>query len=117
MTAIGATDGKPYTEWAARAGIGQNTTLTIDLGAAKPVSKVELLGDASPTSEVSFDVDTSVDAVIWKTAARGVLATASNTAPKWGTASFPTQSARYVRIVPTRWGTSWVAVWETHIYP
>jgi hypothetical protein len=45
------------------------------------------------------------------------MATASNTAPKWGTASFATQQARYVRIVPTRWGTSWVAVWETHVYP
>lgn len=116
-TAIGAIDGRPYTQWAARRGTGQDTWLAVDLGEVRRVSRVALLPDASPTGEVSFDVEVSADKATWKTVSRSVLATGSNATPKWGSASFTTESARYVRFIPTRWGTSWVAVWEVKIYP
>jgi hypothetical protein len=116
-TAIGAIDNRPYTQWAARRGTGQDTWLMIDLGEVRRVSRVALLPDASPKTEVSFDVEVSADKTSWKTVARSVLATGSNDTPRWGSASFAAESARYVRFIPTRWGTSWVAVWEVEIYP
>lgn len=116
-TAVGAIDNRPYTQWAARRGTGQDTWLMVDLGEVRRVSRIALLPDASPKTEVSFDVEVSADKSSWKTVARSVLATGSNDTPKWGSASFTAESARYVRFIPTRWGTSWVAVWEVKIYP
>jgi hypothetical protein len=113
-TAIGAIDGRPYTEWNARGGVGPTTTLTIDLGTAKTLTKVDLLPDASPVVDCFFNVDVSADGKTWRTVGAG-KGTGSKDTPAWGTATFDAETSRWVRIVPTSWGTSWVAVWEVRL--
>jgi len=113
-TAFGAIDGRPYTEWAPRRVPGPDVQLVIDLGEAKSLSRVDILPDASPDANCFFNVDTSDDGDNWATQGTG-KATGSNKAPAWGTAEFPRLSARYVRIVPTSWGSSWAGIWEVQI--
>lgn len=114
VSAHGAIDGEIYTEWAARAGVGSATWLAIDLGKARKVSKVDLLADGSPEADVFFNVEVSADGATWRTVAAG-KALASKDAPTWGTAAFSGETTRWVRVVPTSWGTSWVAVWEVRL--
>lgn len=113
-TAIGAIDGRLYTEWNARGGVGASTQLTLDLGASRRFSKVDLLPDASPAVDCFFNVEVSDDGQAWRTLAAG-KGTGSNATPVWGTASFEPVSTRWLRVVPTSWGTSWVAVWELRL--
>lgn len=114
VSAFGAIDGELYTEWSARDGVGDDTWLTIDLGAEKRVSRVDLLPDASPEAGTFFNVEVSKDGKAWTTVGSG-KGSGSNETPSWGSASFPAQTTRYVRIVPTSWGRSWVAVWEVRL--
>ena len=113
-SAHGAIDGEIYTEWAARAGIGPTVWLAIDLGTARKVGKVDLLADSSADVECFYNVELSADGEEWRTVAAG-KALGSNDAPTWGTATFTPETTRYVRIVPTSWGSSWVAVWEVRL--
>lgn len=115
-TAFGAIDGKIYTTWSARAGVSDDVWLYVDLGSAKPVSRLDLLADASPDVMCYFNVDVSSDARAWRTVGSG-SAYGSNEAPKWASVNFPAESIRYVRIKPTSWGPSWVAVWELRLIP
>lgn len=116
VSAYGAIDGRQYTEWSARQGVADDVWLTIDLGTAKKVSRVDLLPDASPDVGCFFNVEVSQDGKTWQTVGSG-KGTGSNAEPEWGSASFTAQTTRYVRIVPTSWGKSWVAVWEVRLVP
>ena len=113
-SAHGAIDGQLYTEWAARSGIGPSVWLAIDLGAERAVGKLDLLADASPEVDCFFNVELSDDGEAWRTVAAG-KATGSNDVPVWGTATFPAETTRWVRVVPTSWGTSWVGIWEIRL--
>lgn len=115
-TARGASDGNLYTQWAARQGVADNVWWAIDLGSVRTVSRLDLLADASPESTAYFTVEVSDDYEAWETVGSG-KAYASNERPRWGTVFLPTGTkARYVRLVPTNWARSWVAVWEIRLY-
>jgi hypothetical protein len=113
-TAFGAIDGRPYTEWAPRHAPDTDVELMIDLGEAKSISRVDILPDASPDVNCFFNIDTSDDGDNWATQGTGQAA-GSNRAPAWGTAQIPRQTKRYIRIKPTSWGSSWVAIWEVQL--
>jgi hypothetical protein len=113
-TAFGAIDGRAYTEWAPRSAPGTDVELMLDLGDTVSIGHVDILPDASPDVSCFFNVDTSDDGDNWATQGTG-KAEGSNSTPKWGTAEFPKVSARYVRIKPTSWGSSWVAIWELQV--
>ncbi|MDB5100973.1 MAG: O-Glycosyl hydrolase, partial [Cyanobacteria bacterium RYN_339] len=113
-TAFGAIDGRPYTEWAPRQNPNTDMELKIDLGETRSFSRVDILADASTDVTCFFNVDISDDGDNWATQGTG-KATGSNRAPAWGTAEFTRVSARYLRIKPTSWGSSWVAIWELQV--
>jgi hypothetical protein len=113
-TAFGAIDGRPYTEWSARRSRVEDMHLEIDLGAAAQFSKLDLLADASPPSTCTFTIETSDDGRTWSALATG-SASGANSSPAWGTAEFKPVSARYLRVSPLNWGSSWVAIWELRL--
>lgn len=114
VSAFGAVDAQHYTEWSARQGISEDTWLSIDMGTERRITRVDLLPDASPEVGCFYNVEVSKDGKTWTTVGSG-KGTGSNEAPTWGSATFPAQTTRYVRIVPTSWGKSWVAVWEVRV--
>ncbi len=113
-TAFGAIDGRLSTQWSARQGVGESVFLLLDLNRPETVAAVDLLADATPATECVFAVDASLDRTAWVTLGSG-RALGSNLRPAWGTAQFQPIQTRYLRVRPSNWGRSWVAVWELQL--
>ena len=106
-----AIDGKLSTRWSAS---GDGQWLRMDLGAARPVTKVTVAFYRGDVRAARFDVQASTDGTTWKTLTRTI---ASGTTLDRETYDVPDTSARYVRLVghgaP---GTTFTSVTEFTVY-
>ncbi|MGC4805914.1 penicillin acylase family protein [Micromonospora sp. DT233] len=103
-----AVDGDPGTRWASSRTDDQ--TLTVDLGAARPVGRVVLAWEEAYAR--SYRVELSTDGTTWRTAW-------STTVGDGGTdvAAFPAGTARYVRMRGLTRGTEYgFSLWEMSVY-
>ncbi|BCL12826.1 penicillin acylase family protein [Micromonospora sagamiensis] len=103
-----AVDGDLGTRWSSSKADDQ--WLTVDLGSARPVSRVVLAWEAAYAR--SYRIEVSTDGTTWRTAW-------STTAGDGGTdaIAFPTENARYVRMRGlTRATTYGFSLWEMAVY-
>ena len=102
-----AVDGNLATRWSAS---GDGQWLRLDLGAARPVTKVTVAYYRGDERAARFDLQTSSDGSTWTTQARAVT---SATTLERETYDVPDTTARYVRLVGHMApGTPWNSITE-----
>jgi beta-glucosidase len=103
-----AVDGSTSTRWSSA--FLDNQWWQVDLGSAKQVNQVTINWEAAYASQ--YRIQTSTDGTTFTT-----QATVNITAPGTQTTSFPTVSARYVRILGVTRATPWgISMWETQVF-
>jgi hypothetical protein len=101
-------DGSTSTRWSSA--FLDNQWWQVDLGSAKQVNQVTINWEAAYASQ--YRIQTSTDGTTFTT-----QATVNITAPGTQTTSFPTVSARYVRILGVTRATPWgISMWETQVF-
>jgi acyl-homoserine lactone acylase PvdQ len=106
--ASAAVDGNPATRWASSWADGQ--WLQVDLGSARTVSRVLLSWESAYAS--SYRVDVSTDGSTWQT-----VATVPTSDGARDTVSFPTTTARYVKLTALSRATSYgISLYEFAVY-
>ncbi|TCO58337.1 penicillin acylase family protein [Actinocrispum wychmicini] len=108
--AANAVDGNPTTRWASD--WSDNQSITVDLGTARPVARVVLTWETAYAT--GYHIDVSTDGTTWQQAYATTTATGGT-----NTVTFPTTSARYVRMTGTQRGTRYgysLYEFETYSY-
>lgn len=105
------TNGGLHDMWSSGNYLTGDDWIYLDLSQTRSISKVKVLPGGSPPATYYWNVETSLDAVNWTVKGSG---SAYN--ETWGTTDFSLTSARYVRVRPTNWGSSWIAILEIEVY-
>ncbi|MFB9239102.1 penicillin acylase family protein [Plantactinospora siamensis] len=109
FSAAAAVDGDRSTRWSSW--WTDNQSITVDLGSARAVNRVILRWEAAYGR--AYRIETSTDGRSWQS----VFSTAAGNG---GTdvVTFPTTTARYVRMAGVQRGTSYgYSLWEFEVYP
>ncbi|MBM3268323.1 MAG: discoidin domain-containing protein [Candidatus Sericytochromatia bacterium] len=115
-TGARAVDGDLATTWQSGVSLAEPQAVVIDLGKPHPIGKVLVLPQAAPPGRCTWEIDLSADSWEW---ARSGKATAvcGPAHSRWGITEAATGSkARFVRVRPTDWGRSGVAVAEIRVF-
>ncbi|WP_433066081.1 glycoside hydrolase family 3 C-terminal domain-containing protein [Dactylosporangium sp. CS-033363] len=105
-------DGDTATRWSTGTPMAGGQWLQLDLGAARTFKELRMdsAGSAADYAR-GYQILTSADGTTWSSP----IATGTGTGALV-TATFPTQTVRYVRIVQTGTSTSWWSVAELNLY-
>ncbi|MFF2481266.1 discoidin domain-containing protein [Paenibacillus sp. NPDC058071] len=105
-------DGSLATRWTTGAPMQPGQELIIDMKSSKSVQKVVMDSTGSNSDYArGYEVYVSADGANWG----GVVASGSGTGPIV-TATFPAQSARYIKIVQTGTDSSWWSIRELNVF-
>jgi acyl-homoserine lactone acylase PvdQ len=106
--ASNVTDGNPTTRWASS--WADNQWVQVDLGASKPVARVTVNWESAYAT--AYKIETSTDGTTWTQRA---AVTGGNGG--WDNVSFPSVTARYVRLTgQTRVGSYGFSIYELNAY-
>jgi hypothetical protein len=106
--AANAIDGDLSTRWASD--WSDNQALTVDLGASQPVARVVLTWEKAYAT--SYRIELSQDGTTWRTAAEATAGDGDS-----DTLTFPTTTARYVRMTGTHRATTYgYSLYDLAIY-
>jgi hypothetical protein len=97
--------------WNKGSAMNGNDWIYIDLLNPTSISRVKVMPETSSGQSVTWDIEIALNANDWKKVGSGTAKIA-----QWAETTFPSVSARYVRIMPVNWGASWVSVREVEIY-
>ena len=105
-------DGNAGTRWSTGTPMAGGQSFTLDLGSAQTFSKLTMDSAASTTDYAAgYQILVSTDGTNFGTPiATGTPTTALVTA------TFPTTTARYVKVVQTGTSSSWWSIAETNLY-
>ncbi|WP_051367885.1 beta-glucosidase [Hamadaea tsunoensis] len=105
-------DGNTATRWSSGTPMANGQTATVDMGASKSISKITMdsAGSANDYAH-GYSVSLSTDGVNWGTP----VATGTGTSALV-TVTFPTATARYIRVTQTGSSTSWWSIAEFNAY-
>ncbi|WP_081680868.1 glycoside hydrolase family 3 C-terminal domain-containing protein [Cellulomonas sp. URHD0024] len=107
-----AIDGSLTTRWSTGVPMANGQSVTIDLGSVQPFGRIDLdAGGSAADYPRGYQVFVSNDGASWGSA----VATGTGSSALVST-TFPTQNARYIRVVQTGAASSWWSIAELNVY-